>query len=56
MIRGFVSRPLVYKISKQWEKIQKSIHVLYVGDHDPSGRSIEDDIKEKLRRELDKKG
>jgi hypothetical protein len=54
MIRGYSSDTLIYKVIKAWETIpeDKQIHVLYVGDHDPSGKNIETAIKHAITLKL----
>jgi hypothetical protein len=47
-IRGYNSTTFCWKIARRWRRIKKPITIYYVGDHDPSGRDMERDIKEKL--------
>jgi hypothetical protein len=49
-IRGYNSTTFAYDIAKHWERIDKPITIYYVGDHDPSGRDLERDIREKATR------
>lgn len=48
--RGFVSTTRVHEIAKVFAKISKPIYVLYLGDHDPSGRAIELDLHRRVSR------
>jgi hypothetical protein len=48
--RGFVSASKAYEIAKLFAEIKKPIHVFYLGDHDPSGRCIESEVRERVRR------
>ena len=43
--RGYVSTTKIHEIARRFRHINKPIHVFYLGDHDPSGRGIEEDIK-----------
>jgi len=47
-LRGFCSTTFAYAIGEQWRRIEKPIHVYYIGDHDPSGREIERSVRERL--------
>jgi hypothetical protein len=47
-IRGYNSTSYAYEIASRWREIHKPITIYYLGDHDPSGRDLERDIKEKL--------
>ena len=47
-MRGFNSDTFAFSIGDSWRQIEKPIHVYYIGDHDPSGLSIESDMKAKL--------
>ena len=49
-IRGYCSTSFAWSIAKNWPQIEKPITVYYVGDHDPSGRDLERNIREKLAR------
>jgi hypothetical protein len=49
-IRGYNSTTFAYDIARQWQRIDKPITIYYVGDHDPSGRDLERDIREKATR------
>lgn len=48
-LRGFSSTSFAWSIAQHWQRIDKPIHVLYIGDHDPAGRAIERSIKAALR-------
>lgn len=48
VIRGCVSESFVFSVAEQWTQIQKPIFVYYLGDHDPSGLTIEQDLKRRL--------
>ncbi|MGD0463968.1 MAG: hypothetical protein ABSB74_15900 [Tepidisphaeraceae bacterium] len=47
-LRGYSSTTFAYTIGEQWRRIEKPINVYYVGDHDPSGRIIEQSVRERL--------
>jgi hypothetical protein len=47
-VRGFGSETFLYNIAEEWKQIKKPIRVYYLGDHDPSGFSIEENIKKRL--------
>jgi hypothetical protein len=47
-LRGFSSTTFAYAIGDEWSRIEKPIHCYYIGDHDPSGRMIEESIRERL--------
>jgi hypothetical protein len=47
-IRGYSSTSYTWRIAKSWEKINKPITVYYLGDHDPSGRDLERDVRARL--------
>jgi hypothetical protein len=46
--RGYTSIGFVDSIAQQWKRIRKPIHAYYLGDFDPSGMGIEDDLRGKL--------
>jgi hypothetical protein len=46
--RGYVSTTKIHEIARRFKRIKKPIFVFYLGDHDPSGRGIETDIKRRL--------
>jgi hypothetical protein len=43
--RGFMSTTRIHEIAQQFRMLKKPISVFYIGDHDPSGREIEDNAK-----------
>jgi hypothetical protein len=45
VIRGNCSETFVYRVAEIWLQIQKPIYVYYLGDHDPSGLKIEEDLR-----------
>lgn len=47
-LRGYASLSYAHAIGSAWRNIKKPIHVFYIGDHDPSGRDIERNIRESL--------
>jgi hypothetical protein len=49
-IRGYSSTSYAWSIAQGWKEIKKPITVYYVGDHDPSGRDLERNIRTKLAR------
>jgi hypothetical protein len=49
-IRGYSSTSYAWQIARNWAYITKPIAVYYLGDHDPSGRDLERNIREKLAR------
>jgi hypothetical protein len=49
-IRGYSSTSYAWTIGQNWREINKPITVYYLGDHDPSGRDLERNIREKLAR------
>ena len=50
VIRGFVSLSFAHEIAASWDRIEKPIFAYYLGDHDPSGLSLERDLRDKLAR------
>jgi hypothetical protein len=50
IIRGYSSTSYAWGIARGWRDITKPITVYYLGDHDPSGRDLERNIREKLAR------
>jgi hypothetical protein len=50
VIRGQVSETFVYDISEVWKEIQKPIIAYYLGDHDPAGLKIEENLRRSLVR------
>jgi hypothetical protein len=49
-IRGYNSLTFTWQITRGWDEIEKPITVYYVGDHDPSGRDLERDVRDRLTR------
>lgn len=49
-IRGYASASFAFDLAETFEAIKKPVHVYYLGDHDPSGRDLERDFREKLAR------
>jgi hypothetical protein len=49
-IRGYNSTSFAWDVARKWRQIHKPITVYYVGDHDPSGRDLERDVREKTAR------
>jgi hypothetical protein len=49
VIRGSVSETFAWNIAAQWHEIEKPITGYYLGDHDPSGLQIEENLESKLR-------
>jgi hypothetical protein len=50
--RGFVSVTRANEIAQRFAKLNtegKDIHVFYLGDHDPSGLCIEDQVRDRVR-------
>jgi len=47
-IRGFPSETFLWNIAQEWLAIDKPIHVYYLGDHDPAGLKIEDNLRSRL--------
>ena len=43
-LRGYKSHSFAWSIAQRWNEIDKPIHALYIGDHDPSGYDLERDI------------
>jgi len=50
VIRGDVSISFAGEIADLWKRIEKPIYAYYLGDFDPSGFGIEDELREKLIR------
>jgi hypothetical protein len=46
--RGFLSTTKAHEIAERFAQIDKPIMVFYLGDHDPSGRNIEADVRERV--------
>ena len=48
--RGFTSTTKVYEIAEYFQKLSdKSINVFYLGDHDPSGITIQEELYSRLK-------
>jgi hypothetical protein len=47
-MRGYNSESFAWEIAQGWGGINRPIIIYYFGDHDPSGRDMERDIKERL--------
>jgi hypothetical protein len=50
--RGFMSTTRVHEIAETFARIDKRIRVLYLGDHDPSGRCIEEDAARRVQESM----
>lgn len=50
VIRGDVSISFAGEIANLWNQIQKPIFAYYLGDYDPSGFGIEEELRDKLTR------
>jgi hypothetical protein len=48
-IRGYASETFLWNIAEEWKQIDKPITVYYLGDHDPAGLDIEQDLRNRLR-------
>lgn len=48
VIRGSCSETFVYRVAEIWKQIHKPIFIFYLGDHDPSGLKIEEDLRRRL--------
>ncbi len=48
VIRGCVSESFVWNVAEHWRDIKKPIVAYYLGDHDPSGLMIEQDLRDRL--------
>jgi hypothetical protein len=46
--RGFLSTTKAHEIAEQFKQVSKPITVFYLGDHDPSGRTIEADLAARI--------
>jgi hypothetical protein len=47
--RGFLSTTKSHQIAQRFAQIDKPITVFYLGDHDPSGRDIESDVRKRVQ-------
>lgn len=54
IIRGSVSESFVWTVGQVWNQISKPIHAYYLGDHDPSGLQIEQDLHRRLSGFVDR--
>ncbi len=50
--RGFMSTTWAFNIAEEFSSIDKPIHVLYIGDHDPSGTCIEEDAVRRVADQM----
>ena len=50
--KGFQSTTKVREIAERFSKITKPIFVYYLGDHDPSGRNAEDELRDRVHQHL----
>jgi hypothetical protein len=50
--KGFQSTTKVHEISELFCKMTKPIFVYYLGDHDPSGRNAEEELKERVHQHV----
>jgi hypothetical protein len=50
--KGFQSTTKVHEIAELFSRIKKPIFVYYLGDHDPSGRNAEDELKDRVHSHL----
>lgn len=48
--RGFLSTTKAHEIAERFASISKPTTAFYLGDHDPSGRNIESDLKARIRK------
>lgn len=48
--RGQAPKTLAYSAAQEYVALAKPVSILYVGDHDPSGRAIARSLEERLRR------
>jgi hypothetical protein len=49
-IRGYNSTTFAMSMARSLARVNKPVTIYYVGDHDPSGRDLERDIRERLER------
>ena len=52
--RGFVSMTKIREIAALFDKIAKPKVVFYLGDHDPSGRDIARDLRERVQSSMER--
>jgi hypothetical protein len=50
VVRGYVSLSFAHQIGSLWREIEKPIRGYYLGDLDPSGLDLEQDLRAKLSR------
>lgn len=50
VIRGYTSLSFAHRIAEIFDRIEKPIHCYYLGDLDPSGLDLEQDLCSKLKR------
>jgi hypothetical protein len=50
VIRGYVSLSFAHRVAEVFDRIEKPIHCYYLGDLDPSGLDLEQDLRGKLER------
>jgi len=50
VIRGYVSLSFAHRVAEVFDEIDKPIHCYYLGDLDPSGLDLEQDLRGKLKR------
>src|SRR5271157_3451942 len=50
--KGFVSTTKIHEVAEYFDGIRKPIFVYYLGDWDPSGESMDDDLRKRLSRNL----
>src|SRR5207302_2928765 len=48
--RGFASATWANGVAELFNSIAKPIYIFYLGDHDPSGRCIETELRERIKR------
>jgi hypothetical protein len=53
--RGFQSTTRVHEIAEHFDSIKKPIHIFYLGDWDPSGHEIENDLRRRVEKQLQRK-
>jgi hypothetical protein len=54
VIRGSASETFCWNVAEEWRGIDKPIFAYYLGDHDPSGLLIEQDLRRRLQKFADK--
>lgn len=54
VIRGYVSLSFAHRVAEVFDRIEKPIACYYLGDLDPSGLDLENDLRGKLRRYCDR--